>query len=216
MIGDSVIDEAGNDEIRSASSCALPKTIERLSLLGSAAVNGTGNSNANILTGNPGANILDGVRGNDLLIGNAGNDILYGGRGNDTLRGGDGNDFHNGATLEANAGRGTIDTIFTGNGADHIILGDRTNGRYYDDGVESASGRSDYALIADFTPGQDRLQLKGIASNYYLGAHGINGISGSGLYFEQGAVDELIAIVQPSSTTLQISSANTIATAVYV
>jgi len=43
-------------------------------LLGSAAINGTGNSANNVLTGNTGANVLNGNGGTDSLIGGRGND----------------------------------------------------------------------------------------------------------------------------------------------
>jgi len=38
-------------------------------LTGSAAINGTGNAMANVLTGNSAGNILDGLAGNDILDG---------------------------------------------------------------------------------------------------------------------------------------------------
>ena len=46
--------------------------IENLTLTGAAAINGTGNDLANVITGNAAAN---------LLTGNAGNDTLHGGTG---------------------------------------------------------------------------------------------------------------------------------------
>jgi hypothetical protein len=68
-------------------------------------------------------------------------------------------------------------------------------------------------LITDFTVGTDRLQLDGSASGYYLGASGVNGVSGQGLWFEQGATDELIAIIQGN---VNITINNTINFANYV
>jgi Ca2+-binding RTX toxin-like protein len=67
--------------------------VEKLTLLGAAAINGTGNSLANILTGNAAANILDGGLGNDKLVAGNGKDTLIGGIGVDTLTGGANNDF---------------------------------------------------------------------------------------------------------------------------
>ena len=58
--------------------------MENLTLTGVAAVNGTGNALANLLTGNIAANILTGGAGNDTLDGGAGNDTLIGGTGDDT------------------------------------------------------------------------------------------------------------------------------------
>lgn len=58
---------------------------ENLTLTDTAAINGTGNNLANIITGNSAANILNGGAGHDTLIGGAGNDTLIGGEGNDTF-----------------------------------------------------------------------------------------------------------------------------------
>ncbi|KAF0162761.1 MAG: hemolysin-type calcium-binding protein, partial [Rhodocyclaceae bacterium] len=48
--------------------------VENLTLTGSSAIDGTGNSLVNTITGNSGNNILDGGAGKDTLKGGAGND----------------------------------------------------------------------------------------------------------------------------------------------
>jgi Ca2+-binding RTX toxin-like protein len=93
--GDVVSEAAGGgsaDLVQSAIDYTLGSNLERLTLLGSAALDGNGNSAANLLTGNSGANRLDGKAGNDTLNGAAGNDLLIGGAGSDRLAGGAGND----------------------------------------------------------------------------------------------------------------------------
>ena len=60
--------------------------MENLVLVGSAAVNGTGNTLANVLTGNAGNNALVGGDGNDTMAGGQGNDVLNGGTGNDVFQ----------------------------------------------------------------------------------------------------------------------------------
>ncbi|HEY8356476.1 MAG TPA: M10 family metallopeptidase C-terminal domain-containing protein, partial [Ramlibacter sp.] len=55
----------------------LGTNLENLTLLGSAAVNATGNSLRNVLVGNAADNILDGKRGADTLKGGAGNDTYH-------------------------------------------------------------------------------------------------------------------------------------------
>jgi serralysin len=91
---DAVADTGGVDTITSTISRSLASyaTIERLALVGTGAVNGTGNNLANLLTGNAAANILNGGVGADLLNGGSGNDTLDGGTQNDTLLGLAGND----------------------------------------------------------------------------------------------------------------------------
>lgn len=74
--GFTITDISGTDTITSTAGRSLaPFTdIENLILLGSSAINGTGNALANTITGNAAANILDGGLGTDTLIGGLGND----------------------------------------------------------------------------------------------------------------------------------------------
>lgn len=76
-IGDTVIESAaqGTDTVRSYVSYTLTDEVERLELMGSGDLNGTGNVLSNILTGNSGNNTLDGGLGNDTLIGGSGDDV---------------------------------------------------------------------------------------------------------------------------------------------
>jgi Ca2+-binding RTX toxin-like protein len=86
-LGDVVVETAGQgtDLILSAVSRSLAGVyVENLTLTGTAALNGTGNSLNNLLTGNGAANTLDGGLGNDWLDGGTGADTLTGGDGNDT------------------------------------------------------------------------------------------------------------------------------------
>ena len=84
------------DTVKSSVSWTLGSNLENLTLIGSAAINGTGNSLNNTIIGNAAANVLSGGTGNDTLYGGSGNDLLYGGIGNDFLSGGDGNDLLDG------------------------------------------------------------------------------------------------------------------------
>jgi serralysin len=73
---DQIVENAGEgvDTVYSSISVTLGANLEKLVLLGSAALNGTGNSMGNTLTGNTAGNILDGGLGFDTLIGGAGDD----------------------------------------------------------------------------------------------------------------------------------------------
>jgi len=62
-------------------SIADKANLENITLSGTAAVNATGNTGANILTGNSARNVLSGGAGADTLNGGAGNDVLIGGTG---------------------------------------------------------------------------------------------------------------------------------------
>jgi Ca2+-binding RTX toxin-like protein len=66
----------GNDTIRAAITYTLAGLldVENLTLIGAAAINGTGNDLDNEITGNGAINTLTGGLGNDTLIGGAGND----------------------------------------------------------------------------------------------------------------------------------------------
>ncbi|MBC3270038.1 calcium-binding protein [Pseudomonas sp. SWRI81] len=84
--GDIVVELAGDgrDLVRTSVSYILGANLEDGQLLGSTAINLTGNEQNNVLTGNEANNILSGGAGNDTLSGGAGIDTLIGGSGNDT------------------------------------------------------------------------------------------------------------------------------------
>jgi Ca2+-binding RTX toxin-like protein len=64
----------GTDSVFSSVGHALGANVERLTLTGSAAADGTGNALANVLQGNGAANLLDGKEGSDTLSGQSGAD----------------------------------------------------------------------------------------------------------------------------------------------
>ncbi|VVN27814.1 beta strand repeat-containing protein [Pseudomonas fluorescens] len=100
--GDVVSETSGSggiDTVFASVSRALGTYQENLTLSGTAAINGTGNNLANMLTGNSAANVLNGGGGDDRLSGGAGNDFLVGGAGKDVFTGGAGNDIFDFNTL---------------------------------------------------------------------------------------------------------------------
>lgn len=96
--GDRIIETVigGTDSVRSTVSHTLARHVEDLTLTGTAAINGTGNTLDNTLTGNAAANVLTGGDGIDTLRGEAGNDTLRGDANTDELDGGAGADVMTG------------------------------------------------------------------------------------------------------------------------
>lgn len=134
----------GNDTIKSSVTFDMSgrANIENLTLTGSNAINGTGNSLDNVLTGNGVNNTLNGGAGNDTLDGGLGSDTMVGGTGDDiyhvnvstdvvTELSGGGNDTVNSAVTFSAAQGGTnqhIENItLTGNNAINATGNDSAN-----------------------------------------------------------------------------------------
>lgn len=130
--------------------------------------------------------------------------ILWGTTANDTLTGSRGGaagaDQITGVTasgtLAANLGRGQIDTVTGGAGADLFLLADARGG-FYNDGRSTNSGSGDHLRINDFNPNEDRLQL--LSGQQYLFRNvTIKGTAFSEIYLGNGdssfnGRDELVA-----------------------
>ncbi|MFG1379898.1 calcium-binding protein, partial [Xanthobacter autotrophicus] len=122
-LGDQVFENAGEgtDTVNASVSYTLGANVEKLYLLGSAAIDGTGNELGNEINGNAGANILSGLDGNDTLRGGDGDDALYGGSGADYLSGGAGNDILDGGLGADNMyGGAGDDTYFVDASGDYL------------------------------------------------------------------------------------------------
>ena len=141
-VGDKVIEKAGQgtDTVKSKVTFTLGANVENLTLLGSAAINGTGNELANTIIGNAGNNILDG---------GAGADIVDGGEGGDTYVFGVG-DIATGEVIADSGGTGT-DVILIADGlasAEHVDFRGATIS-----GIEHVAFGAD-GLFADFDASQ--------------------------------------------------------------
>lgn len=125
------VDAGGVDFVGSSVSHTLSTYVENLSLIGTAAIDGTGNDLANKIAGNGAANVLTGADGNDALTGAGGADVLSGGGGDDALSGGaDDDDLSGGSGADKLDGGTGADILAGGDGNDVYTvddLGDRVS-----------------------------------------------------------------------------------------
>jgi hypothetical protein len=133
------------------------------------------------------------------LWGTSNSDVITGTSGNDRISG-----VMASGTSPESMGVGQIDILTGGAGADIFVLGD-SRGAFYNDGIKNNLGLSDYALITDFTRGEDKLQLRN-GFSYIIGVSGGN----LSLYLDLNRnrslettgpnQDELIAVLQGVTT----------------
>jgi trimeric autotransporter adhesin len=87
--GDTVVENAfsGTDTVQSSVTYTLGNHVENLTLIGTGAINGTGNAADNVLTGNAGRNVLAGGAGDDIyVVGTGDTTIEEAAGGTDTVR----------------------------------------------------------------------------------------------------------------------------------
>ena len=154
-VGNVKLDVVDGNTLLSSGNIGLGSGVNNLRLLGTAALQATGNAAANVMTGNAGANTLTGMAGADRISGGGGNDYLLGGLGNDTLAGNAGADRLLGLEdCDLLSGGAGADRLDGGSGADTLAGGaDRDSFVFLDnfglDRVSDFSVAASEALILD-------------------------------------------------------------------
>lgn len=114
-----------------------------------------GQEGADGIAGGEGNDILGGGEGDDHIYGDRGNDVLFGDGGSDRLWGGDGNDeLFGGSGSDRLSGDNGTDTLVGGTDPDAFVLGVDV----------SEMAVQDADIIADFTPGEDVIELPNFIS----------------------------------------------------
>jgi RHS repeat-associated protein len=161
------------DSVTATISYTLGINLENLTLGGSSAINGTGNSLNNVIIGNSGVNNLIGAIGNDTLDGAAGNDTLSGDDGNDSLIGGSGNDSLSGGTGN--------DILDGGIGSDTLVGGTGNDSYFVDSTGDIVTESSTTATEIDSVTASITYTLGANLENLIL--EGSSAINGTGTIF---------------------------------
>ncbi|WP_454868503.1 calcium-binding protein [Pseudomonas farris] len=167
----------GYDVVKSSVSHVLASEVESLQLLGSAAINGTGNELSNRLVGNSANNTLNGAGGSDVMIGGLGDDTYGVDDGSDRIVESEdaGTDTVNSSVsftlanhLENLSLTGNAAINATGNAANNVLRGNVADNRL--DGAQGADrmigglGNDTYfvdnagdAVVEDLNGGNDQV-----------------------------------------------------------
>ncbi|CAI8806329.1 beta strand repeat-containing protein [Pseudomonas sp. IT-P4] len=173
----------GVDTVVSSVSRTLGNYQENLTLTGSAALTGTGNSLANTLTGNAAANHLYGGAGNDFLNGAAGIDRMTGDEGSDIYY------VDNAADVvvetNATASTGGSDTVYSFLSA-YTLAANVENGRVLATGIAGLTGN-----------GLDNTLYAGVGNNVLNGGTGVDTAS---YLYATSAVTVSLAVTTAQAT----------------
>ena len=150
-IGDTITDalNEGTDTVFSSITYTLGANLENLTLTGTAAINGTGNSLDNILTGDSAANVLIGGLGNDTYIIDSSDTIIENANeGTDTVK--SSITYTLGANLENLTLTGTANINGTGNTLNNVLVGNSgantLNGNTGSDTMSGGAGDDIYVV----------------------------------------------------------------------
>jgi Ca2+-binding RTX toxin-like protein/GH24 family phage-related lysozyme (muramidase) len=167
-LGDAVIEEAagGTDTVVSGQSYTLGAQVENLTLVGSAAIDGTGNVLSNVLVGNAATNVLSGGAGDDAYVVGEGDSVVeLANEGLDTVVAAQsyvlGANVENLSLVGVDAIDGTgneLENILRGNAGDNVLSGGMGSDSY----VFDRGFGQDTVIEDDATVGvSDTVQMSG-------------------------------------------------------
>jgi len=170
---------SGFDTVRASSDWTMSTDVERLELVGSASIDGSGSTSDDVIVGNDVENYLKGNSGDDDLAGQGGSDRLSGSSGNDKLDGGAGDDTLSGSSdLDALIG-GTGADILTGGGDSDVLTGGDGDDTFRFCSISnSRAGKAD--RVTDFDSGHDIIDLAQIDANTEMSGNQAFDWNGSG------------------------------------
>jgi Ca2+-binding RTX toxin-like protein len=168
---------SGVDTVNASISWTLGAGLERLTLLLSSGLSGTGNELGNLILGNGAANNLSGLAGNDTLQGGEGNDTLSGGAGSDSLVGGEGEDLiSGGAGVDRLIGGGGYDVFLVGAGeyaAAEVYQGGDSVGEHSEDAFRYTGDTAATLTLANNLTGVAHVEIAS-ADGSHAGTAAIN------------------------------------------
>jgi Ca2+-binding RTX toxin-like protein len=127
-VGDVVTEltNEGTDTVQSSITYTLGANVENLTVTGTSAIKGTGNSLDNVLTGNSAANVLTGGAGNDTYLVGAGDTVVENlNGGTDTVQ--SAVTWTLGSNVENLTLMGTANLNGTGSSANNVLIGNSGN-----------------------------------------------------------------------------------------
>jgi Ca2+-binding RTX toxin-like protein len=177
--GTTVRGGSGFDTVRASSDWTMSTDVERLELVGSASIDGSGTTSNDVIVGNAAENYLKGNSGNDDLTGLGGNDRLSGSSGDDKLDGGAGDDSVSGSSGLDNLFGGAGADVLTGGGDVDVLTGGDGDDIFRFCSVSSSrAGKAD--TVTDFISGHDVIDLQQIDANTVLSGEQAFEWNGSG------------------------------------